>query len=99
IDFAASCEQSSCIRLVLGAEPFDSRRDSFELGSHSFTREIENFWLQRGISLLLSAKLIICLDKLKTGHLQARYLAGNKRLHAKIYLADEAVSIGSSNFT
>lgn len=99
IDFAASCEQSSCIRLVLGAEPFDSRRDSFELGTHSFTREIENYWLQRGISLLLSAKLIICLDKLKTGHLQARYLAGNKRLHAKIYLADEAVCIGSSNFT
>ena len=99
IDFVADCEQPACIRLLLGAEPFDSRRDSFELGQHSFTREMEHYWLQRGISLLLSEKLIVCIDRLKAGQLHARYLAGNKRLHAKIYLADDAVSLGSSNFT
>ncbi|MDT8311477.1 MAG: SNF2-related protein [Methylophaga sp.] len=99
IDFAASCDQTTSVRLLLGSEPFDSQRDSFELGSHSFSREIEHYWLQRGISLMLSAKLAICIERLKDGRLHARYLAGNKRLHAKIYLADEAVTIGSSNFT
>ncbi|WP_430009755.1 SNF2-related protein [Methylophaga lonarensis] len=99
IDFVASCQNASSIRIVLGAEPFDSRRDSFELGTHSFSREMEHYWLQRGISLLLSAKLALCLEKLKNGQLQARYLAGNKRLHAKIYLAEEAITLGSSNFT
>ena len=99
IDFVAECAEETNVRLLLGAEPFDSRRESFELGSHSFTREMEKYWLHRGISLLLSAKLIVCIEKLKRGRLHAQYLAGSKRLHAKIYVGDEAATLGSSNFT
>ncbi|MBE0510701.1 MAG: helicase [Gammaproteobacteria bacterium] len=99
IDFIADCPQTSAVRLLLGNEPFDSRRDSFELGKHSFPREVEKYWLARGISLLLSAKLILCIERLKARQVQARYLPGGKRLHAKVYLGDEGVTLGSSNFT
>lgn len=99
IDFVAQCPDTSTVRILLGTEPFESRRESYQLGHHSFTREVEKYWLERGISLLLSAKLIVCIERLRSGRVHARYLAGSQRLHAKIYVGDEAASLGSSNFT
>ena len=100
IDFVASLDDAAQVRILLGFEPFPSRRESFEVGGHAFPREVQQYWLERGISLLLSAKLIHCIDRLKSGQLQARYLAGSdSRLHAKIYVGDQAATVGSSNFT
>lgn len=100
IDFAASVDDATRLRILIGFEPFPSRRESFEVGGHSFPREVQHYWLERGISLLLSAKLIQCIDRLKSGQVQARYLAGSdNRLHAKIFVGDQAATVGSSNFT
>lgn len=100
IDFIAGVDGSTRVRVLLGFEPFPSQRESFKVGGQSFPREVQHYWLERGISLLLSAKLIHCIERLKSGQVQARYLAGSdSRLHAKIYVGDQAATLGSSNFT
>ena len=99
IDFVPSCDPSASIRVVFGHEPFPSRRETFELASNPFPKEIEEYWLKRGISLMLSAKLIQCIDRLRSGAMLTRYITGPKLLHAKIYCCENSASVGSSNFT
>lgn len=100
IDFVASADNCDEIRVVLGSEPFDSRQASFSIKGPDVPTEIKEYWLERGISVLLSAKLLTCIERLKKRTLLARYVARSSwRLHAKIYVGDEAATIGSSNFT
>jgi len=100
IDFIADCPTESQIRILLGFEPFPSRRESYEVRGHSFPREVERYWLERGISLLLSAKLIQCIERLERRQVLVRYLSDTgRRLHAKIYVGEEGATVGSSNFT
>jgi len=99
IDFVADCTDRSHVRLLIGHEPHPSRRESYKLGARSLPREVEHYWLQRGISLHLSAKLVLFIQQLKKGHIEARYLSGGTPLHAKIYMGDSAATLGSSNFS
>jgi superfamily II DNA or RNA helicase len=88
------------VRLLFGSEPFPSRRERFELTQSNVPREVEEYWLKRGISLRLSGKLIRARDMLRAGRVQARYLGtSHVRLHAKMYCGDSAITLGSSNFT
>ncbi len=86
-------------RLLIGQEPFPSRRETFSVNQNHLTEEVEAYWLERGISLIYSAKLIHMVELLKNGKIEARYMPGSRRLHAKIYCGDEAATVGSSNFT
>lgn len=59
-----------------------------------------DYWLNAGISLRLCYKIVLVMEMLKTGRLQSRYVADEQRkLHSKIYVGDEAVTLGSSNFS
>lgn len=90
----------SRLRLVLGNEPFESKKKSFALKGKAFPDEVREYWLERGISLFLSAKLIAAIELIETGRVQARYVeSGSRRLHAKMYCGIDAVTMGSSNFT
>jgi len=53
----------------------------------SVGREMEAYWLERGISLRLSAKVIRCIERIRAGRLEARYMTGTT-LHAKIYCSE-----------
>ncbi|MDD3765060.1 MAG: SNF2-related protein [Nevskiales bacterium] len=99
IDFVATSGARQSTRLLFGNEPFASRRQQFDLGGEQFARAAEDYWLDRGISLLRSAPLIRAIELLKSGQVQARYVAGGGGLHAKIYCGQEAATLGSSNFT
>lgn len=100
IDFISDCPADSRVRVLLGFEPFPSRRESYQVRGYSFPHEVEHYWLERGISLLLSAKLIQCIERLERRQVLARYLSDSgHRLHAKIYVGEEGASVGSSNFT
>jgi len=100
IDFVSDAELCEQIRVVFGSEPFGSRRNSFSIRELDLPHEMKEYWLERGISILLSAKLLLCIERLKAGTMSVRYLARSRwRLHAKIYAGDQAVTIGSSNFT
>lgn len=88
------------MRLLFGSEPFPSKRERFELSRGSFPEEVQHYWLSRGISLRLSGKVILAQELLRAGKVKARYLGTSRtRLHAKIYCGDDAITLGSSNFT
>jgi superfamily II DNA or RNA helicase len=99
IDFVAECSQTAQIRILFGQEPFESYRETFELARKSLSDEIRDYWLNRGVSVLLSGKVIQCIERLKNGTFIARYPIGGERLHAKIYCGEKAATLGSSNFT
>ena len=97
---AAMPAEQKRIRLLFGNEPFPGRREDYSLDENLFPKEVKAYWLERGVSLLLSAKLIAFIDRLKAGSVQARYLQqSGDRLHAKIYVGDGGATVGSSNFT
>jgi hypothetical protein len=88
------------VRVLLGTEPFSTDRVDFRSSSAAFTADVRRYWLEeRGVSLRLSAKIVQTLRALEQGWLQVRFVPGATRLHAKIYLSDSAVTVGSSNFT
>lgn len=88
------------VRLVLGAEPFGTQRHTFRSDRTEFTDEARRYWLEeRGISLRSSAKVLQTIEALNNGAVEARFIHGTQRLHAKIYRGNAAATVGSSNFT
>lgn len=87
------------VRIALGFEPFASHRDNYRLQGQDFTEEMQAYWMEQGISLLNSAKLVLCKKRLEDRSVLSRYVGGNRRLHAKIFIGDQAATLGSSNFT
>lgn len=87
------------IRLMFGHEPFPSRGLRVRAASLELVQEAEEYWLERGISLLHSAHIVRTIELLKSGQVETRYMHGSRRLHAKIYVGNDAVTLGSSNFT
>ncbi len=96
IDFVANLSNQTQVQLLVGSEPFESNRDHFRMRKTEFPKAVEEYWLNRGISLLLSTKIIRCIERLESGQVEARY---QNRMHAKIYRGDTAITMGSSNFT
>lgn len=87
-------------RVLLGTEPFTTRRTSFASSAAPFDDEVRRYWIEEeGVSLLLSAKVVQAIRELEAGHVHVRYVPGRDRLHAKIYLTEQAGMLGSSNFT
>jgi phosphatidylserine/phosphatidylglycerophosphate/cardiolipin synthase-like enzyme len=87
------------VRLLLGSEPFPSQRTHFASAQEEFTDEVRGYWLERSVSVRLSAKVIRALEELNTGSLQVKVIPGPTHLHAKVYVGDTAATVGSSNFT
>ena len=100
IDFIAAADGCSDIRVVFGSEPFASRAEMFSVLDLDLPHEMKEYWLERGISILLSGKLLVCLERLRARTVRTRYVARSRwRLHAKIYVGENAATLGSSNFT
>ncbi|PYG03262.1 Superfamily II DNA/RNA helicases, SNF2 family [Thioalkalivibrio sp. ALE21] len=88
------------LRILLGNEPSVGEGGHRSLKAPSFPEEVEQYWLDRGIALRLSARLIHFRERLREGAVEARYWPDTQRpLHAKIYLGAGAVTLGSSNFS
>ncbi len=100
-DWAASPNATAgSARILLGAEPFSSERVRFGDARVVFTEEVAAYWLEeRGISVLLSARILTVLELLSAGRVEVRFLHGVTPLHAKIYVGDTSATVGSSNFT
>lgn len=104
IGFLASCRETETsytqIRVLLGHEPTSSPQQEFHSTRHRFSQDISDYWLDRGISITLCAKVLAVIDLIDTGIIQTRISSNpNHPVHAKIYQADQAVTIGSSNFS
>ena len=91
---------SACIRLVFGAEPFTSTKHEFRSVRAEFTDIAREYWLEeQGISLRSSAQVLQTIEALERGLLSAQFIHGSHRLHAKIFVGENAATVGSSNFT
>jgi|TARA_Y100000310_G_scaffold341424_1_gene440518 hypothetical protein len=99
IDFVVDCEGCEHVRVLLGNEPFPSLRKDFSSARISFDQEVVDYWASRGISLRLSAKIVRVITLIQSGKLAVRKASESRQLHAKVYCGDQAVTIGSSNFT
>lgn len=101
INFCSEIDgNNTSIRILLGSEPYATQRTEFRIAAVSFPEEVREYWLERSVSILLSAQLIQMIEHLKSGQIQARYIdAPRNRLHAKMYVGDTAVTVGSSNFS
>ena len=88
------------LRIMLGHEPTPTTRTTFPLRAPTFEREIADYWLGEGISLYRSAEVLLALDLLDAGRVLVRISADPHRpVHAKIFKGDDAVTLGSSNFS
>ena len=88
------------IRLLLGTEPTVGDATRIRPARIDFPTEIREYWLHRGVSLRLSARVIAFIEALRSGAIVPRYLERDgRRAHAKIYLGDRAATTGSSNFS
>jgi hypothetical protein len=87
------------IRVMLGHEPAPTGRQDFTLKNVQFSQQFESYWLDRGISLYKSAQLLLAIDLLQKHIIRVRIADDMVPLHAKIYKGDQAVTLGSSNFS
>ena len=62
IDLVGVKKAGAVTRILFGAEPFGTSRSSFAVGEQPLPREAEAYWLARGISLRLSAKLLLTIE-------------------------------------
>lgn len=99
VEFIAR-SRSESIRVVFGSEPHEGRQQRYRVGRKRLPGEMREYWLSRGFSVLLASPVLAAIDALKSGRVQARYLARpGWRLHAKLFVGDNAATLGSSNFT
>jgi hypothetical protein len=102
IDFVAGLPSNNPerIHILLGSEPSPARRKDYSFGSSKFPQEVTDYWLGKGISLRLCHKIVLFINMIREGRLESRYIPDQKhKLHAKIYVADGAITLGSSNFS
>lgn len=88
------------VRLLLGHEPLVQGRSTYRIpGRQTFSRELEDYWLAQGVSVYQSLAVLAAITFLQTDFIEVR-ISGNpdRPVHAKIYQADHAITLGSSNF-
>lgn len=93
-------DAATTAHILLGSEPFVRERPRFGSANATFTEEVRHYWTEeQGISLSLSAKVVQTIEASRAGRVSVRFVPGSTRMHAKIYLGDDAATLGSSNFT
>lgn len=87
------------VRLVVGCEPFEGRQGDRETVGVPPSQEVADYWLNRGFSIRDIGDVQATVAALESGRLQARIYRAGERLHAKMYVGDTTLTVGSSNFT
>ena len=87
------------LRIGLGWEPFASATSGFGPPRGVFTDTVRGYWQDRGVSLEACGRLVQAVELVRAGRVQVRFAHGDWRCHAKVYATEQAVTMGSSNFT
>lgn len=98
-ELAGSGLENKNVRVLIGFEPrvlATTRRSTTPY--RSLPQELNDYWLERGISLHRSSQVIQALEVLKSETVAVRR-SGTNRIHAKMYAGDDAITVGSSNFS
>lgn len=103
LDYLGNIEDSPVdIRVAFGVEPALEGIDGLERRSSTKTiaDAMRDYWLGRGISILSCRSVLRALVLLDTGRLTVRVSPRRRtRIHAKIFVSDDAATLGSSNFS
>jgi len=82
------------LHIVIG---FDlDERIAKRLPHYSLPTEIKNYWVKQNVSIRLCGPILNIIDKIESGFYHFKV---KDRLHAKIYVGDQAAILGSSNFS
>lgn len=81
-------------KIVLGFEPNIRGRKRYHIWP--LEKEIKEYWLKEGLSILLGGSVMNLISKIKDGRVEFRFY---DRLHAKLYISDRFATLGSSNFS
>lgn len=88
------------IKIVLGNEPvlqqIRNRETHYGQSGMSLPEQIRQYWLSKGISILLNGPVLTMIEKIRYGKVKF-FIHPN--LHAKIYKGEQHVMVGSSNFS
>lgn len=96
IDFFGSEEfdRLEKVRILIGFEPNIRGRKKYPMGK--LEKEIKEYWLKKGLSVMLGGAVMNLIEKIKKDVVEFRYL---DRLHAKLYVGENFATLGSSNFS
>jgi len=96
IDFFGSqdFEKLESTRILIGFEPNVRGRKKYL--RFKLDKEIKDYWLKRGLSIMLGGAVINLIDKIDKGIIEFKY---KDKLHAKLYVGDKHAILGSSNFS
>lgn len=86
------------VRVLLGHEPHVTFRTDFRHGDHAFRQSLRDYWLERGISLHLSAEVVAAKELLSSGVAEVR-TSGPRPVHAKMFVTETGITLGSSNYS
>lgn len=84
------------IKIVIGNEPDIRPLESFRGPTTRIDQRMRDYWLDRGISILNHPALLHLLQRLESGEIEVRI---HDKLHGKVYVSDQSVIVGSSNFS
>ncbi|MFP9114443.1 SNF2-related protein [Flavobacterium sp. RHBU_3] len=82
------------VRILIGFEPnIRGRKKYVKL---KLDKEIKDYWLKKGLSIMLGGAIMNLIDKIDRRKIEFRY---KDKLHAKIYVGNDSAVLGSSNFS
>ncbi|MEH2345514.1 MAG: phospholipase D family protein [Nostoc sp.] len=82
------------VRILLGSEPDNRPRKFWKIVD--LQKEIKDYWLERGYSLLKGGNIIKTIEYIRTGKLHFKI---SDNFHAKLYIGESHAISGSSNFS
>jgi len=98
ISFISNHAINANIRIVFGNEPRLSSGNSITKSSAHLAEELRDHWLERGLSPRTDFSVNETIRSIEEGRVSVK-IHTKRFLHAKAYLSDTAVTIGSSNFS
>lgn len=96
IDFFGSkeFEQLRSVRILIGFEPNMRGRKKYPMVK--LEKEIKEFWIKKGLSVMLGGAVMNLIDKIEREEIQFKF---KDKLHAKLFVGDTHAILGSSNFS
>lgn len=82
------------VRILIGFEPNIRGRKKYL--RFNLDKEIKDYWLKKGLSIMLGGAVIHLIEKIKSNQVEFKY---KDKLHAKLYVGSEHAVLGSSNFS
>ena len=89
-------QRCEVVEIVLGFEPEVKRRNKRGWGTAKLDKEIKEYWLERGFSILDGGNIIKMIELIRKDKIKFKFL---HPLHAKINVGTYYAMIGSANFS